>query len=193
MNKIAVRSFFRVSLFLASFILVLIGTVSANEIKKAAIIIAFSDFNDTEYSLTRSALEKNNVLVRVVSSRSGKAKSGDLAVPVDLLIEQLIVSEYAAVIFIGGLGVADEYYDNPGVDEITREAVKQGKILAGICAAQRIIYKSDAIEYKLPDHTIPPGQNVRVEGKVILGGGPGDAKLFAKAIVNALNGVHTKK
>jgi protease I len=153
--------------------------------KKAVLIIAYNDFEEHDYFQTKKSLEKNGISIKIVSSQKGKAKGSALEVSVDLLIDQLNVSDYDAIIFIGGLGVVEEYYDNPKADQIAREAAKQGKVLASIGVANRIIYNADVVEYQLPTQR-PPGENVIIKENVILGQGHSDIKPFAEAIIKAL-------
>lgn len=176
---------------LLSFFLVSSSSIASDvKSKKAVLIIAFIDFNDTEYSLTKEILENNGFKTTIASSQKGKATSSDREVQVELLIDEVNVSDYDAVIFIGGFGAAEEYIDNPMAKKIVQEAAKQKKILAAICAAQGIIHNADVIEYKLST-PMPPGKNVRIDGNVILGGGPSDSKFFAETIVNLVDKVYS--
>ena len=74
-------------------------------------VIASRDFRDEEYFEPAQALAHVKAGVAIASSSKGMAK-GMLGreVPVDLLLRDVDLSKYEAVIFVGGSG-AKEYFD----------------------------------------------------------------------------------
>ena len=166
--------------------------------KKAVMIIAHAGFRDEEYAEPKAVLEKAGISVATASSKLGLAK-GKLGMPanVDLSLDQVNVKDYAAVIFVGGLGCYD-YFNNPTAHKIAQEAVEQNKILAAICSAGGILAHAGVLKGKkatvFPSEAellkskgaIYTGAAVEVDGNIITADGPQSAKKFGEAIVAKL-------
>ena len=166
--------------------------------KKIVLIIAHKDFRDEEYQTPRQLFEAQGAVVKVASSSLEKAK-GMLGAEVkpDLLLKDVQVAEYEAIVFVGGSG-ATEYWDDPAAHAIAKEAVEKGKVLAAICIApatlakagvlkgkKATVFSSAAGELKAAGCTYT-GQEVEREGKIITAGGPAAAEKFAQEIIKAL-------
>ena len=171
--------------------------------KNALFVIAFEGFQDLEYSKSREILEAAGVKITVASSSLGTAtgKFGK-RVDSDLTINEVIVADYDAIIFIGGPG-ATEYIDNQTAHILVREAVKANKILAAICIAPEILAKagvltgkkatvwSSIIERSSIDILKDNGaqyldQEIVVDGKIITGNGPDAVEKFGQAILELI-------
>ncbi len=194
--------------FLAFVSFVLSGTliVSAKEEnamqsvkgKKAVMIIARSNFRDEELLKPKEVLEKNGVIVTVASS-SLKEATGMLGAKVkpDILFTNINVSEYDAVIFVGGLG-ASEYWDNPTAHKIANDANNAKKIIGAICIAPVTLAKAGLLANKKAttySSTVSDiksagakysGADVERDGNIITASGPPVAQKFGETIVNAL-------
>ena len=72
--------------------------------KKVAIIIAFKDFRDEEYFFSKQVLESNGIKTETFSNEKGLAigKFGGEAIAKSL--DDLNISDYEAIIFVGGNG-----------------------------------------------------------------------------------------
>ncbi|NQT29198.1 MAG: DJ-1/PfpI family protein [Candidatus Saganbacteria bacterium] len=166
--------------------------------KKAVMIIAFNEFRDEEYLEPKKVLEKAGIEVTTASTRVGIAR-GKLGgqVKVDILLKQIQISDYDAVIFIGGPG-SYAYFDDPQALKIAEDCDRLGKVLAGICSAVAILANAETLKGKdaacfvgvariLKDKGAKynPG-GVAVDGKTITADGPAHAKEFGEAIVAAL-------
>lgn len=174
--------------------------------KRALLIIACENFRDEEYLHTREELEKAGVSVRVASTRKGTCTGmfGTKA-SAELSLDEVVVDEYDAIIFIGGSGVPS-VRANPKSVEIVKEAYEKGKVLAAICWAPTILAKAGVLEGKRatvwngPDREFGmstseyleskgakyTGNPVEVDGKIITANGPAAARDFGRAIVRAL-------
>jgi len=194
--------------FLAFVSFVLSGTliVSAKEEnamqsvkgKKAVMIIARSNFRDEELLKPKEVLEKNGVIVTVASS-SLKEATGMLGAKVkpDILFTNINVSEYDAVIFVGGSG-ASEYWDNPTAHKIANDANNAKKIIGAICIAPVTLAKAGLLANKKAttySSTVSDiksagakysGADVERDGNIITASGPPVAQKFGETIVNAL-------
>jgi protease I len=118
------------------------------ENKKIALIIAFREFRDEEYFISKEILERSGVKISTVSDLPGKAigKEGG-ETEVDLLLEKLNPAEFDVVVFIGGPG-ALKHLDNQVSYNIAKETVLKEKILAAICISPVILAKSGVLKNK---------------------------------------------
>ena len=172
------------------------GTEAAG--KKVVMIIAPRDFRDEELFDVKSALEAAGATVRVACTSLDEATGmlGGKAKP-DVLVGDLDVADFDAVIFVGGAG-ARVYWDNPTAHHIASLTDKYGKVLGAICFApvtlakagvldsrKATVWKSekDALEAMGAEYT---GADVEVDGEIITANGPEASEEFAEAIIKAL-------
>jgi protease I len=165
---------------------------------KVLMVIAFIGYRDEEYHQPKEIIEKADIAVSTASTETGMAR-GKLGATarVDFSLDQVDVSDYDAIAFIGGPGSYD-LFDNKQAQRIAQDAVKQGKVLAAICAATAILAQagmlkgvkatcfpgvSDILKAKGAAYS-PSG--FEVAGKIITADGPAHAKQFGEAIVKAL-------
>jgi protease I len=171
--------------------------------KKAVVIIAFRDFRDAEYFVPKEILEKAGVEVKTASNKMGTAIGADGGdTEVDLLISEISVSDFDAVIFVGGPG-ALENLDNEDSYKVAKEAIEKNKILASICISPVILAKAGVLEGKKAtvwhspldksgikileeNGAIFENKSVVIDGNIITANGPGAAQDFGKTIVEAL-------
>ncbi|MBM3237105.1 DJ-1/PfpI family protein [Candidatus Poribacteria bacterium] len=166
--------------------------------KRVLMIIAYQNFRDEELLQPKGLLEKQGATVTLASSQLGVA-SGMLGAKatVDILVKDVKVSDYNAVIFVGGSG-ADEYWDDATAQAIVTETVNTGKLLCAICIAPVTLAKAGVLKGKRAtvfssergkleaEGAIYTGKNVEVDGKIITANGPNAAAEFARAIMKAL-------
>lgn len=167
-------------------------------VKKALLIIASQKFRDEEFLQPKKILEDAGVEVTVASS-SLETATGMLGAKVkpDILLEDVRVDEYDAVVFVGGSG-ASEYWSNPLAHSIAREAEEKGKLLCAICIApvtlanagllknrRATVFGSEVDKIKAGG-AVYTGAGVERDGKIITGQGPEYASEFGKAILEAL-------
>ena len=165
---------------------------------KALLIIANKDFRDEEYDEPRKILEANGVEVTVASASLAMAK-GTLGMMVkpDILIDDVVVDDYDAIIFVGGSG-ADEYYTNQKALSIAKESVDSGKVLAAICIApvtlgnagvldgkKATVYSSRIADLRAKG-AIFVSDDVVQDGNIITASGPQTAGAFGQAILDAM-------
>jgi len=166
--------------------------------KKILMIIASQNFRDEELLIPKKLFEKEGYQVVIASSSLKPAKGmlGALVTP-QILIDQVNVDDYDAIVFVGGVG-AQEYFHNPVAHKIAREAVAKGKVLGAICLAPRILAEAGVLKGKKATvwqsegkaleekGAIYTGKPVEIDGKIVTGAGPFAAEEFAKAILNLL-------
>ena len=113
--------------------------------KKAALIIASENFRDEEYFITKEVLEKNGISVTTVCDKTKAiGKFGGEAFA-DLLIDDLNIDDFDAIIFAGGQG-AVKLLDNEMTYLILRKAMIMKKLIAAICIAPTILAKSGILK-----------------------------------------------
>ena len=166
--------------------------------EKALLIIAPENFRDEELFETKEVLEEAGIRTEVVASKTGKIRGmlGGIQEVKKTLLE-INVSDYQAIIFIGGSG-ASIYFDDAIALAIVEEGVRQNKIIAAICIAPSILANAGVLQGKKA--TAYPsekenlinkgaeftGESVTVEGRIITASGPDAARDFGWKIVELL-------
>ncbi len=186
--------------------------------KRIAMIIAFREFRDEEYFIPKQTLEAAGAEVTTVSTSlpshqnsKGISGSGGFGkaigklggeAEVNILLRDLKVADYDAILFIGGPGAAN-YIDDETCHQIAREAVENNKVLGAICIAPAILAKAGVLDGKKATVWSSPmdkstvkileengaifqKDSVVVDGKIVTGNGPGAAKEFGEKIVEIL-------
>lgn len=171
--------------------------------KKIAIIIAFKNFRDEEYFIPRKILEEAGAKIEVVSNEVGTALGVEgLQVNTNTKLSDLDISNFDAVVFVGGPGALDNL-NNQDSYRVIREAVKQNKVLAAICISPVILAEAGVLNGKKATVWTNPlnkepkkileengaiftEQNVVVDGNIITANGPDAAAEFGKKLVEVL-------
>lgn len=172
--------------------------------KKVVMVIAFKDFKDEEYFVTRQVLEKGGLEITTVSNKKGTAQgvSGGQA-PIDLSLDELKIEDYDGLVFIGGPGCLKNL-DQSVSYQIAQEAVKQDKVLGAICISPVILAKAGLLRDKKATVWSTPldkspveilqengadyqEQPVVIDGKIVTGNGPAAAKEFGQAVVQLMS------
>lgn len=171
--------------------------------KKIAMVIAFKDFRDEELFIPRSIFLDKGAEVKLISEKKGEALGMFGGVTkVDFLFEELEISDFEAIIFVGGSGAAD-YINNERVHQIARLTIEKDKILGAICIAPAILARSGVLKNKKATVWSGPldksavkilkeeGVNyeekpVVIDGKIVTANGPQVARQFAEKIIELL-------
>ena len=167
---------------------------------KVAMIIAAEDFRDEELLKPKELLEAQGVKVVLVSTTKDEAR-GMLGTKVkpDLLLSELKVEDYAAIVLVGGVG-ASQYWDDPLAHKICREALEKGKILGAICIApvtlanagvlagkKATVFAAEAEKLRAKG-AIYTGAKVERDGNLITASGPEAAEDFGRMILRVMKG-----
>jgi len=167
--------------------------------KKAVMIIAEKNFRDEELFEPKKILEAEGVKVIVVSTSFNTARGmlGGKVKP-DMLLSEIKVDDYDAIIFVGGSG-ASQYWNDSLAHNIAKEAVEKNKVLGAICIAPVTLANAGVLTGKKatvwPSErgkieakgAIYTGESVQIEGKIITAEGPQAARKFGEAIAKALS------
>ncbi len=166
--------------------------------KRVVLIIAHKGFRDEEYARPRAVFEAKGFQITVASS-SLEMATGMLGARVkpDILVSDIAVGNYDAIVFVGGVG-AKEYWDDPNAHRIAREAVGQGKVLAAICIAPATLARAGVLKGKRvtafkgvigevrAGGATYTGADVERDGLIITAIGPQAAAKWGEEIVKAL-------
>ncbi len=174
--------------------------------KTALIIISARAFQDHEYSATRKELESAGIKVVVASINKGACYGTfGFQAQSDLSLKDVNVSDFDAVVFIGGSGT-DTIRSSPYSTQITVQAFKDDKVVAAICWAPTILAKAGILQgkkstcwvgsddefemttdkYLEQRGAIFMNKPLAIDGKIITANGPPAAESFGKAIVELL-------
>jgi SagB-type dehydrogenase family enzyme len=171
---------------------------AAQTAKKAVIIATAAQYAEAELVDILRVLKEAGIVPVVVSSMIGASQGtfGGIAAS-EITFDKLMLEDFDAVIFIGGLGNVD-YFNNPAVLGIAREASAKNKVIAAISNATTIL--ADAGVLRGIRATGPPqqreqmkkngaqytGSAVERDGPIITANDSSVAIQFARAIVTAL-------
>lgn len=143
-------------------------------------------------------LKKSGVEVKVASTTLDFAvgKLGARVKP-DMLLGDVLPEDFDAIIFVGGIG-ASGYFDDAGVHNLLKDALKGNRILAAICIAPVIfaragilkgrratVFSSEEKELKSCGAKYS-GRPVERDANIITAAGPFAAAEFGREIAKAL-------
>ncbi|MDI6641582.1 MAG: DJ-1/PfpI family protein [Elusimicrobiota bacterium] len=166
--------------------------------KKIAMIIASKEFRDEEYLKPKEILSQAGAEITTVSSSLSTSVGmfGAKAKP-EMLLSDLKVDDFDAIIFVGGVG-SSEYWDDPTAHKIAQDAASANKILAAICIAPQTLANAGILKGKkvaafpsiksqlTQKQAVYSLKAVEVDGNIITGSGPEAAREFGEAIKTAL-------
>jgi len=164
-------------------------------------IIAQNGYQPNEYGIPKKILEDTGIEVTTASKKVGTCKSmGEATTEATVSISEVNVSDYDAIIFIGGSG-AVQFHKDVEAHLTCQEAINRGKILAAICIAPLTLAYADVLEGKNAtvwnednlqsvilerQGATYTGKTVEVDGKIITANGPQAAEEFGKKILELL-------
>ena len=165
--------------------------------KKVLFILA-NNFREEELFEPRRISESYNIKTFIASK--DKVCKGVLGkmINVDFLFNQVNISDYDAIIFVGGPG-SIIYWNDKNVLDIAKESYLKGKLTCSICLATGTLANSsivknhkvtgwlDTKDLVIKNSGIYTGNNIEVDGRIITALGPQYAKDFGEAIVKALS------
>lgn len=171
--------------------------------KSILMVIAYKNFRDEEYFKTRQVFENAGAEIKVASDKKGEATGADgNTAEVDVLIKDVGVKDYDAIVFIGGLG-ALTHLDNKDSYNLAKETIADNKILAAICISPVILARAGVLKGKKATVWTSPmdksaikileqnGAEFKddlavIDGTIITGNGPGASEEFAKKVIEVI-------
>jgi len=169
-----------------------------NTTQSIVLIVAHDGFRDEEYAEPLEIFKENGYSVKTASSSPTNATGNfGLQAKVDLLVKNINVKEFAAIVFVGGPGAA-EYFTDRQAHNVIKDAYKNNIIVAAICIAPNILANAGILEGKkatcwdsenlIKRKVNYTGNSVERDGLIITGKNPQAAKSFAQLIVTAIKG-----
>jgi len=146
--------------------------------------------------LRRAEIE---VVVAGLEEGPVKASRGTVLVP-DTTLEAVADQAFDMIVLPGGLPGADHLDNSPQVHAMIRQLAEQGKYVAAICAAPKVLANAGVLDGR--QATSYPGvldamslpstqlleQAVVTDGKIVTSRGPGTAMAFALELIELLEG-----
>lgn len=169
-------------------------------------IVAHEGFNPAEYRIPQKLFERSGAQVIIASTRTTNLISerwpiwslSRIKMNADIVIEDVEVSDYDAIVFVGG--GEDKLINHPIAHAIAKEAIATGKVLGAICKAPLILAEAGVLDGKKATVWHPFGivnkhfnaleqagaeaikEDLVIDGRVITANRPTHASLFAEQI-----------
>lgn len=169
--------------------------------QKVALIIASRGYQQVEYNTPKKMFEKEGYETITASDALGTAVAKDQSTThVDMLIKDIDVTKFAAIIFIGGPG-AMEHLDNNISYQLCLAAVAAHVLIGAICITPRILAAAGVLEGRmatgwdedgklanifLQSGTTYAPEDVVTEDLFITARGPKFAEQFTQLVINRL-------
>jgi len=168
---------------------------------KILLVIAPANFRDEELFVPKEFFESRKMAVDVASTvKTPVAGMLGRIISPNVLVSDVVLDEYDAVAFIGGIGVEDKkLYENPQFVNLAKLAFSRGKVVAAICIAPKILASAGILKNKKAtvsrtgkDYIKAKGaeyidRDVVQDGLLVTASGPDAARKFAEAIYGILS------
>jgi protease I len=155
-------------------------------------------YQEEELNVPRDYFQSMGYQVHLASKgvKTATGMSGERT-EVDLDLDEVKLSDYIAVVFVGGEGIySQELNRDPDYQKIAKSANAQKKIVGAICLGPWILADAGLLKGKKAtasetDHIKSKGAIVSddavvQDGKIITANGPSASQEFAEAVVAAL-------
>jgi protease I len=114
--------------------------------KKIVLVVASNGYHPIEYGVPKEHLRSRGAHVITASDKPGSALAKDKSsTPVDITLDQINVSDYDGIFFIGGPG-AMECLDHAKSYHLISQAKKHKIPYGAICISVRILAKAYGLE-----------------------------------------------
>ncbi len=167
---------------------------------KILMVVAPKEYQEKELNIPRDYFRSNGYAVFVASKGVRTATSmGGETTPIDFDLKDVKVSDYSAIVFVGGDGILDlNLNEDKDYINLAKAAGAQNKLIGAICLGPWILADAGLLCGKRAtaeetDHLASKGAivvegSVVKDGNIITGDGPDASENFAKAIIDALEG-----
>ncbi len=161
-------------------------------------VLPYQQYQEDELNVPRDYFQSMGYSVVLASKgvETATGMSGESAA-IDLDLKDVKVSDYVAVVFVGGEGIYNlKLNEDSSYQALAKAAIAQKKLTGAICLGPWILADAGLLTGKKAtasetDHLKAKGAIVSDEavvrdGNIITGNGPSAAQEFAEAIVAAL-------
>lgn len=116
--------------------------------KNVLMVVAPKDFEDVEFYAPKTLLEVNGANVTVASTVSTALGLNGTTYNTDIMISNAKATDYDAIVIVGGTGVISSLWDDKDLRNLIKEADKEKKTIAAICAAPPILARAGLLKNK---------------------------------------------
>jgi protease I len=165
---------------------------------KILMVVSPKDYQEMEYNQPKVYFEEKGFNVKTASRGTPMAKgsSGEQA-SVDIDLKNVNLSDYSAVVFVGGEGIDElKLYEDPDYLKLAKGAVREDMVVGAICLAPKILANAgllNGLDATSSDTEYLKSKGAKLSelpvvrsGKIITGNGPYAAEEFAQTIVAAI-------
>lgn len=170
--------------------------------KPVLLVIAHEDFQPMEYTEPKRVLLAAGLEAKTASDLLGVAIAAMTReeVKVDVVLDEVVVSDYDGIFFMGGPG-ALKFLNNEKAYQVIRKAAKECKAWGAICISPRILAAAGVLRGRrvtgwdgdgdLAEILLDAGakyveEPVVVDGNLITANGPAAAEEFGRKIAELL-------
>ena len=181
--------------------IVLASAVCAGDIAGDRIVMVLPpmEYKDSEYRTLRKIFENSGAVVDVASTTTDEVESANKKKVVypDLLIIDVDVYDYDAIILVGGPGIT-AYFDYEPLFALLDEMNQEGRVIGALGLAPEVLARAGILKGRRATVTKSsirlirelgarywPRQVVR-DGNIVTGIGPWATKSFAYSVIKAL-------
>lgn len=116
--------------------------------KNVLMVVAPKDFEDVEFYIPKTLLEINGANITVASTTSKALGLNGSTCTTDIMISNAKAKDYDAIVIVGGTGVISSLWDDKDLRNLLKDANKEKKIIAAICAAPPILARAGILKDK---------------------------------------------
>ncbi|MBP1904527.1 PfpI family intracellular protease [Paenibacillus turicensis] len=168
--------------------------------KNVLMVVAPKDFEDIELYAPKTLLELNGANVTVASTSSKALGLNGSTYTTDIMIANAKSKDYDAIVIVGGTGVIGTLWEDQDLRSLVKDANKQKKIIAAICAAPPVLARagilkdkkatmfpwSDGIKELTSNGVKYEDKEVVVSGNIVTGKNPDASVAFGLKLCEAL-------
>lgn len=175
----------------------------SNDTKTVAFLVATDGIEEIELTSPWQALEEAGFTPRLLSTASGEVQARNhleksATYPVDAVVSQESIEDYAALVLPGGVANPDELRTDDAAVKFIADMVAASKPVAAICHAPWVLAEAEVLQGRRV--TAYPSvrtdlahagaevldEEVVIDGNLITSRNPGDLEAFNAAIRRAL-------
>ena len=167
--------------------------------KRVLMVVAPEGYKEEELSVPSSIFKDSGAEVVVASTRTGIARGmsgGEVAV--NLSVGDVNISDYDAIVIVGGVGSMKYLWDDSDLRDMVRAAYDNHKAVAAICLSPVVLARAGILRDKectafvtAKEELIKNGGRYRdagvvVSGNIVTAKGPEYAREFAMAVSDVM-------